>query len=176
MDGSQLEGFEKKLIGAARIVIGFVFLWASVNKIVDPGSFARSVANYQLLPEAWVNLFAVVLPWVELLCGLFLLFGQWTRTSALVVAGLLFVFMVAVGINMIRGLDVHCGCFDASSGRKIGLRLLLEDAFYIILALFLVFRGRDALGWEAFRGQPANSTTVTPSPPSPGMPGRKVSL
>ena len=160
------EGFEKKLVLVARIVLGLVFLWASVYKIVDPGSFARSVANYRLLPEGWVNFFAVVLPWMEFLCALLLVFGQWVRTSSLVIAGLLSMFMVAVSLSMIRGLDIHCGCFDPRSGRKIGLRLLGEDALYTILAVFLIFRGGDEMGWKAFLGDQPKSTTVTPSPPS----------
>lgn len=166
MEKSALTGFETKIVWLARLVLGCVFLWASMSKIVDPGAFARAVANYRILPEACVNLFAVTLPWVEFFCGLLLLSGQWVRTSALMVSGLLVVFMAAAGFNMMRGLNVDCGCFDAGSGRKIGVRLLVEDTFYLVLSLFLVFKVRDGLGWRAFHGGHPNSTTVTPSPPS----------
>jgi len=152
MDRNLVTGLETKIVWMARLTLGLVFLWASVHKILDPGAFARAVANYRMLPETWVNLFAVTLPWVEFLCALLLLSGQWVRTSSLMVSGLLVVFIVAVSFNMIRGLDIDCGCFDTDSGRKIGVRLLVEDTLYLVLCLFLIFRVKDGLGWKAFQG------------------------
>jgi len=137
------EKVEASLVLVARILLGVVFLWAAVEKIVDPGSFARAIANYRLLPAEAVNLFAVVIPWVELLCGALLLFGRWVRTSSLLVSGLLMLFLVAVGASMARGLDIQCGCFGAGSDRQVGLRLLVEDALYLVLALFLLLRGKE---------------------------------
>ena len=58
---------------------------------------------------AWVNLFALTLPWAEFFCAVLLLSGQWVRTSSLMVFGLLIVFMVAASFNMVRGLDVDSG-------------------------------------------------------------------
>jgi len=138
-----LERLEAKLIVVARIVLGLVFLSASLHKIVDPGSFARAMANYRLLPAELVNFFAVVIPWVELLCGVLLLLGQWVRTCSLLVSCMLVLFVVAVGASIIRGLDIHCGCFSGDSGRQVGLRLLAEDALYLVLSIFLAIRGRE---------------------------------
>jgi uncharacterized membrane protein YphA (DoxX/SURF4 family) len=135
-----------------RTVVGCVFLWASYAKILDPGPFALSVANYHLVPVWGVNLMAVGLPWLEFGCALLLLSGQWVRTSSFLVAGLLAVFMTAVGISMARGLDVNCGCFSASSGRKIGFKLLGEDLLLLAMTAVLFFRAGDALGWKAFLG------------------------
>ncbi len=143
---------EKKFLMAARLVLGVVFVWASLDKIYHPDLFARSVANYQLLPEVLVNLAAVVLPWVELICGLLLLSGQWARAAALITALMLLVFIVAVGISLARGLDIHCGCFDTASGRQVGLTLLIEDLGLFVLALLLTVRASDRLGWPALRG------------------------
>ena len=52
---------------AVRVVVGVVFVSASVYKIIDPGSFARSIWYYHLMPGSLINLIALVLPWVELL-------------------------------------------------------------------------------------------------------------
>ena len=54
-----------------RIVLGFIFIFASIEKIAQPEEFAKAITNYRLLPTPAVNLFAIVLPWVELLAGLF---------------------------------------------------------------------------------------------------------
>jgi uncharacterized membrane protein YphA (DoxX/SURF4 family) len=144
MGTSLPERLEAGLILVGRILLGLVFLSASLSKIVDPASFSRAIANYRLLPPELVNFFAVVVPWVELLCGALLLLGQWVRTCSLLVSCLLVLFVVAVGASIVRGLDIQCGCFGGGSGRQVGLRLLAEDALYLVLSIFLTIRGRES--------------------------------
>lgn len=110
-----------------RLVLGGIFLYASLDKIAHPDQFAATVANYRLLPGILVNLFAICLPWVEFVCGLLLMAGLFSSGSLALILGMLSLFIVAVGINMARGLDISCGCFDTVEGRVIGVRLLLED-------------------------------------------------
>ena len=137
---------------AARIVVGLVFLLYGLDKIAHPDDFAQAIVNYRLLPEVLVNLVVVILPWVELICGLLLLAGQWVRSAALVSAFLLGVFVIAVSITLARGLDINCGCLHAETGRKVGLRLLLEDLLLIGAAAFLVLKAGDRIGWRALVG------------------------
>ena len=137
---------------AARIVLGGVFLLYGFDKILQPGDFARAIANYRLLPDALVNLVAVILPWVECMCGLLLLTGQWVRSAALLSALLLCVFLAAVSVTLFRGLDINCGCFNAHGGRKIGLKLLGEDLLLLSVAAVLVLKARDRVGWRALAG------------------------
>jgi uncharacterized membrane protein YphA (DoxX/SURF4 family) len=145
-------GLERLTLIVLRCAIGGVFVWASIDKIVHPQQFARAVSNYHLLPGAAVPLFALVLPWVELLSGLLVLLGQWQRAASLVVASLLLVFIAAVGISIWRGLDIHCGCFDTSSGRRIGVKLLVEDLLLLGGAAFLALKSKDEVGTSAFLG------------------------
>lgn len=97
---------------ALRLLIGVVFLYASYDKILHPGDFARAVYNYQILPAAAVNPVAVVLPWMELLLGVFLLAGVWLPGATALSTLLLAVFNAALIFNLSRGLDVSCGCFS----------------------------------------------------------------
>ena len=137
---------------AARIVVGLVFLLYGLDKITHPDDFARAIANYRLLPEALVNVVAVTLPWVECVCGMLLLAGQWVRSAALVSAFLLGVFVVAVSITLARGLDIACGCLDADAGRKVGLKLLVEDLLLLAAAAVLVLKARDRIGLRSLVG------------------------
>lgn len=137
---------------AARIAVGLVFLLYGLDKITHPDDFARAIANYRLLPEALINLVAVTLPWVECVCGLLLLAGQWVRSAALVSAFLLGVFVVAVSITLARGLDIACGCLDADAGRKVGFRLLVEDLLLLGAAALLVVKTGDRIGLRALVG------------------------
>ncbi|MGD8253281.1 MAG: MauE/DoxX family redox-associated membrane protein, partial [Syntrophobacterales bacterium] len=81
-----------------RIVLGSVFIYASLDKIRHPDLFAEAVYNYQLLPDVTVNLAAILLPWLELLSGSLLVLGLWMEGSILILSGLMVVFIGALGI------------------------------------------------------------------------------
>jgi hypothetical protein len=98
---------------AARYLLGGLLLWAAVSKLANPTAFLGSLYAYDLpLPAALLKVVAVVLPWLELLCGLLLLANAWPQTTLLFVAGLFGVFVVATAQAAGRGLEIACGCFD----------------------------------------------------------------
>ncbi|MGB6930228.1 MAG: MauE/DoxX family redox-associated membrane protein [Syntrophobacteria bacterium] len=120
-----------------RMVLGCVFIYASLDKIRHPDLFAEAVYNYQLLPEVAVNLVAICLPWLELLSGSLLVLGLWMQGSILILSGLMVVFIGALGINLARGLDVHCGCFITQSTDPITILTLFRDSLFLLLAFYL---------------------------------------
>ncbi|MEW6440824.1 MAG: MauE/DoxX family redox-associated membrane protein [bacterium] len=144
---------ERILFLVFRLLVGGVFVAASLDKILHPDVFARAVANYRILPEPFVNLFAVWLPWLEFACGVLLLAGQWVRTASSIVAALLATFIAAVAISLVRGLDISCGCFGNVASRNVDLELLLEDVLWLSMTLVLVLRTGDRLGWQPFLGR-----------------------
>ena len=77
---------------AARLVIGGLFLYASLYKIQDPAAFAVSIRNYGILPADWSNVAALTLPWIEIIAGSFLILGIHIKPSALLTTGMLAVF------------------------------------------------------------------------------------
>jgi uncharacterized membrane protein YphA (DoxX/SURF4 family) len=125
------------------LALGAAFVYASLDKIAHPASFARIVYHYRLVgPNAVVgplpaNVLAVTLPWVELVAGLALISGVWRREAAGLVALLLVVFLGAVTWALLHGIDIeNCGCFSVSgTGRGAGLKLLLEDLGLLAIAL-----------------------------------------
>ncbi len=130
---------------AARLLLGCIFIAASLDKIVHPEPFARGVYNYRLLPDAAVNVVALWLPWLELMGGALLVVGVWLRGSILVLTGLLVAFLGALGFNLARGLDVACGCFSTRSKDPVTVFTLLRDSVFLLVALYLFwlhqFRG-----------------------------------
>ncbi|MBI3932774.1 MAG: DoxX family membrane protein [Acidobacteria bacterium] len=128
------------------LVIGAVFLYASLDKIAHPPEFARIVYHYQVIgpsqsiPPLVPNTFAVVLPWIEAVAGLLLMAGVWRREAALLTAAMLVTFVLAVGSALYRGIDVqNCGCFTVGAeGRRAGWGLLLGDTLLLAGALALV--------------------------------------
>ena len=101
-----------------QIALGAIFVAAALPKIADPPSFAHMIYNYRILPGSLINLSALVMPWVELLAGLCLILGVWTRSARWIVGLMLVVFMIAISINLFRGNAIDCGCFDTSAANK----------------------------------------------------------
>jgi uncharacterized membrane protein YphA (DoxX/SURF4 family) len=132
--------------GAVSVLLGALFVYASLDKIAQPREFAKIVYRYQVVgPSATLgvapaNVLAATLPWIEAVAGALLIVGVWRREAASVVAVLLVVFMVAVGSVVARGIDVgHCGCFSVGGeGRSAGLLLLAQDLGLLLLAVYLI--------------------------------------
>jgi putative oxidoreductase len=131
-----------------RLFLGVLFLYAGFIKIADPLGFAQALYNYHILPGWMINPLAIFLPWVEVMAGASLLAGIMIPGGALVVSGMLAIFAVAIGISLIRGLDIACGCFSTSSSAEpitwlylvrdlillgMGVHILLFDQGYASL-------------------------------------------
>ena len=115
-----------------QIALGVIFVVAALPKIVDPPSFAHMIYNYKLIPFGLINLMALVMPWIELLCGLALILGIWKGTARTIIAVLLLTFIIAISINLLRGNAIDCGCFDVSAAGKTAEERLADMRLVIL--------------------------------------------
>jgi len=99
------------LVWIFRLTLGGLFLFAAFGKIQNPGEFAAAIRKFHVMPEAWSNLPAIGLPWIEGLAALLLITGPWRRGALLWLGGLLAGFIVLFIWTMALGLEVDCGCF-----------------------------------------------------------------
>jgi putative oxidoreductase len=143
MIGSFLKGVitSRYLALALRIGVGGFFLYASMSKIPYPAQFAEATADYRLVPYWMLNLGAVFLPWVEFVCGLFLIVGFASRASAVLIGLMLIMFNTMVLINMYWGAPINCGCYD-TVGEPIGWRKIGENALMLIFIIQIYFFDR----------------------------------
>jgi putative oxidoreductase len=89
-----------------------------------PIAFRNEIKNYQLGSWYWViHPAAIVLPWVEIIVGVALIFGLWMVESTILIWAMLIFFNVMVAGAMVRGLDIRCGCFGGD--QKVGWTKLL---------------------------------------------------
>lgn len=121
-----------------RYVLGFIFVYAAIEKIAQPEEFAKAIINYRMLPLFSINSVAILLPWIELLAGLGLIAGVSIRGNSLLVLSMLAVFSVAVGIALLRGLDISCGCFGTASASKVGWAHLTEN-IGMLLGILVIY-------------------------------------
>jgi putative oxidoreductase len=128
-----------------RIIIGFIFLYAGMEKIADPSGFARAINNYKLLPFLLINIAALILPWIEITTGILLIFGIKVKENAFIISSLLGIFTIAIIISLFRGLNIDCGCFGTLSGTKIGLQKLIENILLLLAGILLVYFGGGSI-------------------------------
>jgi len=128
------------LSATLRVILGALFVAASWDKILHPARFAEDVANYAILPPLFVNLWALILPWLEMIAGLFLIAGFLSRSSSLILSALLVSFIVAIFINIARGAEIDCGCFG--TGEELGGITLLRDLVMLAMAVQIFFFDR----------------------------------
>jgi uncharacterized membrane protein YphA (DoxX/SURF4 family) len=129
----------RRLALAARLVLGGVFIYASLDKILHPAAFAQAVFNYQILPAQLVNLMALVLPWLELIIGMLLLSGIWLPGAVLGVNLLMVTFLSALVFNTARGLNISCGCFSTgTTSSGLSWWVVLRDVFFFTLSAYLL--------------------------------------
>jgi len=136
-----------------QIALGAIFVVAALPKIADPPSFAHMIYNYRILPAGMINIAAITMPWIEILCGLALILGIWTKPARTIITAMLVVFMIAITINLARGNAIDCGCFDTSAANRTWderIRdmwiVLLRDAGILLMVAQLWWAERSDRG------------------------------
>jgi putative oxidoreductase len=127
-----------------RWILGLIFIYASFHKILAPADFAKIVYGYDLFPAVFINLIAIIIPFLELVAGLALIIGFYPRSAAIIINALLTAYLIVLTINLIRGHEFDCGCFAASqSGYTSSSEVTLaRDIIYFTLGLpVILFSG-----------------------------------
>ena len=131
------------LVLICRIFLGFLFIYASLEKILQPEEFAKQVGYYKALPFGLENLLAILLPWTELIVGICLLAGLLVDGATLLSIIMNLVFILAISQAMLRGIDITCGCFKVSAdSEKLGLHTIIRDIIFLIMS-FVVLNRQD---------------------------------
>ncbi len=132
----------------ATLALAGVFAYAGTSKMAAPWSFADSIADYHVFPERCINLIALSLPPLELLCGLALLWPPLRREAAAVILGLCGIFLMLLGQAWVRGISVDCGCFgegDARVGAALWVPLARDVAIAAVAAWLYLRPDKEAL-------------------------------
>lgn len=135
-----------------RFALGALFIWAALAKIADVPGFVAEVHNFRMVPVALENIFAITLPWIELVAGVALIMNVAPRSGLIVLGGLLLVFFVAILSAIIRNLDIACGCFGTSDASRTGWITLIRDVVFMVMAF---------LGWP--RRNSSHAETLEPA-------------
>jgi putative oxidoreductase len=137
------------LILVLRVLLAAVFLISSFGKLVDIERYSvDAVYNFDILPMALARFFGLVMPFIELLCGLGLLFGVLTRLAALGVSLMSAAFFIAKGIVLAQGRSIDCGCFGAVVETLASVTIFM-DIPMVIMALLIMFAPPQSRHWAS---------------------------
>jgi uncharacterized membrane protein YphA (DoxX/SURF4 family) len=133
------------LIAITRIYLALVFILSGLDKIGNLSAFATSIENYDLFPIQIINLFAIVIPWIEVITGGLLLLGFYIKENSIIIGTLLTIFTLAVLSAVIRNLDIDCGCQGTFDGQKVGMLKIIENVSLIIVSILSIKFPRQVL-------------------------------
>ena len=138
----------KKIILLFRFILAFIFIYASIDKIINPIEFSNNIDNYHITPILLNNIFALIIPWIELIVGCCLLFNVLFDGAVNLTIGLLVWFIFILMQALLRGIDLNCGCFDLlEKSNDVNLRLeminrIVQDIIFLFMAFLLKIRNR----------------------------------
>ena len=132
-----------------RLIMAAMFLISSYGKLVDIERYSvDAVYNFGILPMVLARPFGLVMPFIEGLCGLGLLFGVLTRLAALGIGLMSVAFFIAKAIVLSQGRSINCGCFGAVIDTLASVTIFM-DIPMMFFALVVVMAPLKTRHWAA---------------------------
>ncbi|MEO7422037.1 MAG: MauE/DoxX family redox-associated membrane protein [Ornithinibacter sp.] len=139
----------KGVVGlGARLFLGVVLIWAGAAKIGHPLTSQRAVQAYEILPDSIANPVGLALPFIEVVLGVLLVLGLFTRIAAAGGTLLMVAFIIGIAQAWARGLTIDCGCFGG--GGQIGVndtkypQEIARDASFALAGAWLWWRPQSS--------------------------------
>src|SRR6266513_719493 len=127
------------------LIVGGIFIYAGTIKVLDPVRFGLDIDNYKTLPWFISVRLAFYLPWLEIFCGLALIFRFLYRGGLSILTALIAGFIGATIAAKMRGLDITCGCFGHASQRWSFAQHMATDLLLLAAAIAALVKERLGL-------------------------------
>ena len=129
---------------ALRLFLGGLFIYAAWDQIARPHEFAIAVRSYEMIPVSVSGLFALGVCWSEMVAGVMLILGIYTRKAAGALLLLSVMFTFAIAAVLIRGMVIDCGCFGAEEkGTSTVSFLMIVRNVLLVAFAWLIIRYND---------------------------------
>jgi uncharacterized membrane protein YphA (DoxX/SURF4 family) len=139
-----MEGRTHAWLGlVARLLTGGVWIVAGALKVTNPVGSIEAVRAYDLLPWSVVEPLGYALPAIEIVVGVALVVGVFTRGAAVVSALLFIAFIIGIASVWARGIEIDCGCFGGGGpGDGVSWWDIARDVPVVIAGAYLAARPR----------------------------------
>jgi uncharacterized membrane protein YphA (DoxX/SURF4 family) len=133
----------------SRIALGGVFIFAGIAKVTQTNTLIWEIKQYHILTDTLANIYGRALPPVEIILGVFLVLGVWSRITASLSGLLCLSFIIAKIIAYAWGLDISiCSCFGPAVP-LLSTYTLAVDFVMLALAFQIVYHQAEFLSIDA---------------------------
>ncbi len=122
------------LSAVCRLLLGVIFIAFALSKILRPAVFALNTVDYGMMPAWGVNLWALALPWAELVVGLFLVLGIRTRAAATLIGAMEVTFIIGLIWAILHHLPINCGCVG-EVGEPVNWLKVLKNTGALVMTI-----------------------------------------
>src|SRR4030042_6377363 len=133
----------KWLIFGCRMILGIIWITASISKILDMSGFVDTVVAYDLIPQTLAEIYGWLVPWVELYLGCSLILGVLPRVSAAISILLTASFAIASTYALEKFPDSTCGCFGSFILLSHPVSLTIDGIMFLMALVILVNRNQE---------------------------------
>ena len=130
------------LIFALRVVLGGIFIAASIGKLQNHAEFINTVTGYAILPDSLAQVYGLVLPWVELFIGCTLVLGVFSRFASILSIPVIISFIIASTYNLFHSLGESCGCFGPLIQLSHPVALAIDAVMLLMVVQLLLHKTR----------------------------------
>ena len=120
-----------------RVGLAAVFAIAAVAKLRDPQGAQRTVGGVGV-PASLRPFVAFVLSAIELAVAALLLLPGLEGAGTAVAVLLLSIFLVALTVQYVRGVEVTCACFGQFAATPAGLPTIARNAVLLAVAVLAI--------------------------------------
>ena len=117
-----------------RLLLGLIFFASGISKLQAPEAFTTLVTTYHLLPYPLGLAYGYLVPWVELIAGVFLIIGIFVRFASAVSILLTLSFVIASFFRIVAGTTGDCGCFGDILSLTLYQSLGLDSIMLLLAA------------------------------------------
>ena len=129
------------LSAICRLLLGAIFISFALSKILRPAVFALNTVDYGMMPAWGVNLWALALPWAELVVGLFLVLGIRTRAAATLIGVMNVIFIIGLVNAILHHMPINCGCVG-EVGEPVNWWKVTKNVGMLVMCIQIFFYDR----------------------------------
>lgn len=115
-----------------RIALGSFFLLTGKAQLASPQTLVDQVQALKIMEQHLATVFALLLPYLEIIAGTLILIGFWTTLAGIVAAVLVLPFIY-------------------STGFLVGKHVFNKDLLILAASLSLLYSGAGAVSLDRFR-------------------------
>jgi uncharacterized membrane protein YphA (DoxX/SURF4 family) len=127
-----------------RVALGLLLIVTGALKIGHAPDLAAAIAGFRLLPPEIVEPMALILPWLEVFLGCYLVAGLFTRVVGWITVLQFVVYAGVIASAVLRNIPANCGCFGPGDTAVADWPHVAFDLALAVLALVIALRGPGA--------------------------------